>query len=121
MLPLILLLSFVTPAPSAASHAAGAWDARVMRCSADNTAAGKNRKCHVKIPARAQIRACAAADKAARHCTLDARYVAWTEPTKGAECKVNPKKTDWRTKVGVKVGKGTKPGAGRCELRVALR
>lgn len=121
MLPLILFLSFATPAPSAASSSDGAWDARVLRCTADNTAAGKNRKCHVKIPARAQIRACGPADRAARHCTLDARFVAWAEPTSKAECKVNPKKTDWRTKVGVKVGKGTKPGAGRCELRVELR
>ena len=121
MLSLILFLSFATPAPSPASHADGARDARVLSCSADNTAAGKNRKCHIKIPSRAQIRACGAADKAARHCTLDARYVAWTEPTSGAQCVVNSKKTDWRTKVGVKVGKGTKPGAGRCELRVALR
>ena len=121
MLPLILFLTFIAPAPSASSRSDGARDSRVLSCSADNTAAGKNRKCHVKIPARAQIRACDAADKAARHCTLDARFVAWTEPTKGAECQVNPKKTDWRTKVGVKVSKGTKPGAGRCELRVELR
>lgn len=121
MLPLILFLTLAMPAPSAVSTSDGALDARVLRCTADNTAAGKNRKCHVKIPARAQIRACSAADKAARHCTLDARFVAWTEPTSSAECKVNPKKTDWRTKVGVKVGKGTKPGAGRCELRVELR
>ena len=121
MLSLILFLSFATSTPSAVPPSSGAWDPRVMRCSADNTAAGKNRKCHIKIPARAQIRACSAADKAARHCTLDARYVAWAEPTSGAQCVVNAKKTDWRTKVGVKVGKGTKPGAGRCELRVALR
>ncbi len=121
MLPLLLFLTFLAPAPSASSRADGAPAPRVMRCSADNTAAGKNRKCHIKFPARAQIRACGAADKAARHCTLDARYVAWTEPTRGAECQVNPKKTDWRTRVGVKVGKGTKPGAGRCELRVELR
>ena len=121
MLPLILFLTFVVPAPPASSRSDGARDSRVLSCSADNTAAGKNRKCHVKIPARAQIRACGAADKAARHCTLDARFVAWTEPTKGAECQVNPKKTDWRTKVGVKVSKGTKPGAGRCELRVELQ
>ena len=121
MLPLILILTFIAPAPPASSRSDGAWDSRVLRCSADNTAAGKNRKCHIKIPARAQIRACGAADKAARHCTLDPRFVAWTEPAKGVECKVNPKKTDWRTRVGVKVGKGTKPGAGRCELRVELR
>lgn len=121
MLPLILFMSFVMPAQSAAFLPHGAWDTRVLGCSADNTAAGKNRKCHVKIPARAQIRACTAADKAARHCTLDPRFVAWVEPTSKAECKINAKKTDWRTKVGVKVGKSTKPGAGRCELRVALR
>lgn len=121
MLPLILFLSLASPAPSAASSSDGAGAGRVLRCTADNTAAGKNRKCHVKIPARAQIRACSAADKAARHCTLDARFVAWAESSSRAECRVNPKKTDWRTKVGVKVGKGTKPGGGRCELRVALR
>lgn len=121
MLPLILLLLSTTAAPTASSPSGAAPESRLLRCTADNTAAGKNRKCHVKIPARAQIRACGAADKAARHCTLDARFVAWVEPTSGAECRVNRKKTDWRTKVGVKVGKKTKPGAGRCELRVALR
>lgn len=121
MLPLIFLLLSTTAAPSATPSFDAVSDSRLLRCTADNNAAGKNRKCHVKIPARAQIRACGAADKAARHCTLDARFVAWVEPTSGAECKVNSKKTDWRTKVGVKVGKKTKPGAGRCELRVALR
>jgi len=121
MMSLLLILSFVAPAPAATFPADATWNERVVRCTADNNASGKNRKCHVKLPAGAQIRACGAADKAARHCTLDARYAAWAVPTRGAECKINRKKTDWRTKVGVKVAKGTKPGAGRCELHVALR
>lgn len=121
MLSLILALALAAPAPAVTTAPDAARDPKVLRCTAENTAAGKNRKCHVKIPARALVRACAAADKAAGRCTLDARYAAWAVPTGGAECRINKKKADWRTMVGVKVAKRTKPGAGRCELHVALR
>ena len=121
MLSLILMLSLATSATPASSPSDAVNAPQVLHCSASNTAAGKDRGCRVKIPARAQIRSCAAADRAAGHCTLDARYAAWVVRTGGAECRISRKRTDWRTTVGVKVGKRTKPGAGGCDLHVALR
>lgn len=120
MLSLLMMLSLAPLAPTSPATPAASSPA-ILHCTAANTAAGKNRKCHVKLPAGAQLAPCAAADRAAGHCSLDARYVAWVVPAGGAQCKVNRKKTDWRTTVGVKVGKKTRPGVGRCDLHVALR
>lgn len=98
-------------------------EARELTCEATNMANdAKTRRCRVEIPAGAKVKACTAADKAASRCTVDkkARYVAWSESTSGAECRVWKKKTKWKNSVGIKVAKKTAPGAGTCRLHVMV-
>ena len=106
-----------------ARPAAGVALPRELTCVAHNTQDGKDRRCHVTIPAGASIRACAAADKAAGRCAAHprARVVAWVVATGGAECRIADKRTDWARSVGVKVGKRTKPGQGTCALHVEVQ
>lgn len=95
---------------------------RVLECTARNTPEGKDRRCRVKIPAGASIRRCNQDDRAAGRCTLhkEGALVAWAVGRNGAVCKLSKKKTDWTTRVAVKVGKATGPGAGSCQLFVGL-
>ena len=114
------LLVAGTPAQATAPREAN--EPRELSCIARNTADGKDRRCHVTIPANAKVMPCGAAEKAALRCTLDkkARYVAWTVATGGADCRLSKKSTKWSKRVAMKVGKKTKPGAGTCELRVVV-
>lgn len=118
MLTLLILLSLGAAAPGSVRRPV--MEPRIVQCTAKNTADGKDRKCHVKVPRGAGIRRCDAAEKAAGHCTLDPQLVAWTAGESGARC-VLSKKTDWKKRVAMKVAKGTKPGTGRCTLFVSLR
>lgn len=120
MLILITLLALGAEFPSA-DPLAPVDGPRVVQCTAHNTEAGKDRKCHVRIPRGSSVRPCGATDKLAGRCALDARVVAWTAAENGARCKVSKKKTDWKTRVTVKVAKTTKPGAGRCTLFVGVQ
>lgn len=96
---------------------------RIVQCTARNTADGKDRRCRVKIPAGATIRRCDSADRGAGRCTLHEKgeLVAWTVGRNGAVCRLSKKKTNWKSRVAVKVDKATRPGAGSCDLYVALR
>lgn len=116
---LFLLAIGGTPAAQAAT---AVLEPRELSCIAKNATDGKDRRCHVKIPAGAAIKRCVVAEKAAQRCTLDgkARYVAWTVATGGADCRLLKKQTKWNKNVAMKVGKKTKPGAGTCELRVVV-
>ena len=119
MLMTLMILALGAAAPSAArpSHDAP----RTIQCTASNTADGKDRKCHVKLPKRAAVVVCDAREKAAGHCALDARMVAWTAGENGARCQLSKKKTDWKKTVAMKVAKDTKPGAGSCTLFVSVQ
>lgn len=117
---LMLLTVAGAPAPSAVSPAN---EPRELTCVAKNTADGKDRRCHVNIPAGLKLRPCGAAEKAAMRCTLDkkARYVAWTVATGNARCRISAKKTKWSKRVAIRLHKQTPPGAGTCELRVVVQ
>lgn len=121
---LLLLLTVAgAPAPARAHAQLNANVPRELSCIARNAADGKDRRCHVDIPAGAKVKPCVATEKAAMRCTLDkrARYVAWTVSTGGARCRISNKGTKWSTRVAIRVHKKTKPGAGTCELRVAVQ
>ena len=119
MLTTFLILALGAIAPSAVRPASDA--PRTIQCTATNTADGKDRKCHVKVPKRTAVRSCDASEKAAGHCALDARIVAWTAGENGARCELSKKKTDWKKKVAMKVAKETRPGAGSCTLFVSVQ
>lgn len=96
---------------------------RVVQCTARNTPEGKDRRCRVRVPAGSAIRRCDSRDRAAGHCTLHKKgeLVAWAVGTNGAVCRLSKKKTDWKSRVAVKVNKATPPGAGSCHLYVAIQ
>lgn len=119
MLTPFLFLALSALSPSAVRAPADA--PRTIQCTAKNTAEGKDRKCHLKLPKGTAVRSCDAAEKAAGHCTLDARVVAWTSGENGARCELSKKKTDWKKKVTMKVAKETRPGAGSCTLFVSVQ
>lgn len=119
MLTLFMILALGAKAPSAVPSAISS--PRTLQCTAMNTSDGKDRKCHVMIPRGARLRACDAAEKGTGHCALDTRIVAWTASANGAHCQLSKKKTDWKTRVAVKVSRDTKPGAGSCTLFVSVR
>ena len=123
MIASLLLLLAVAGAPDPAPGRFAAPQPRELTCIARNTPDGKDRRCHVKLPAGTTVKPCGAADKAAMRCTVDrkARYVAWTVATGGADCRISKKATKWSKRVGIKVGKKTKAGAGTCELRVVVQ
>jgi hypothetical protein len=120
MISVLLLLALGGPA---APNAAAAPVPRELSCVAHNTSDGRDRKCHVRVPEGATLRPCTGSDKAAGHCTAHprGRIVAWIVATQGADCVIARKKTDWTHRVGVRVGRKTRPGAGTCELRVAVQ
>lgn len=119
MLTTFLILALGATAPSAARPTTA--EPRTIQCTAKNTAEGKDRKCHLKLPKGTAVRSCDAREKAAGHCTLDARVVAWTAGENGARCELSKKKTDWKKKVAMKVAKETRPGAGSCTLFVSVQ
>ena len=122
MLAFLVFVALATGAGDATPAAPGPATPRVLECTARNTPEGKDRRCRVKIPAGASIRRCNQADRAAGRCTLhrEGALVAWAVGRNGAVCKLSKKKTDWTTRVAVKVGKATGPGAGSCQLFVGL-
>ena len=119
MLTLFMMLALSASAPRAVHQPVTA--PRTLQCTAKNTSDGKDRKCHVKVPSGSTLRTCDAAEKAAGHCALNTRMVAWTVGENGASCELSKKKTDWKKSVSVKVSKKTKPGAGSCTLFVSVR
>lgn len=119
MLTLVMIMALGANAPSAVR--ASADSPRTLQCTAANTSDGKDRKCHVMIPRGSRVRACDTAEKAAGHCALDEKIVAWTVGANGAHCELGKKKTDWKSRVTAKVSKDTKPGAGSCTLFVSLQ
>lgn len=123
MITNLFFLLTVAGAPAPAPAGLAAPEPRELTCIAKNTPDGKDRRCHVNVPAGTKVKPCGAADKAAMRCTLDrkARYVAWTVATGGADCRISKKATKWSKRVGIKVGKKTKAGAGSCELRVVVQ
>lgn len=119
MLTFLMIMSLGAHAPAATHHSA--LEPRTLQCTAKNTSDTKDRKCKIKIPKGTTIRGCDAVEKAAGHCALDKRMVAWTAGENGARCELSKKKTDWKMRVAMKVAKQTKPGAGSCTLFVSLR
>lgn len=119
MLTLLMILALGASAPRAVSPSVAA--PRTLQCTATNTSDGKDRKCHVRIRGRTRVRSCEASEKAASHCALDRRMVAWVVGANGAHCELSKKKTDWKKSVAVKVAKETKPGAGSCTLFVTVQ
>lgn len=95
----------------------------LLTCTARNLPDGKDRRCHVNIPASATIRACAAQERAAGHCGAHPKgeLVAWIAATGSAQCRIVKKKTDWTKRLTIKAAKATKPGAGTCSLSVGIR
>ena len=122
MLAFLVVAALVTGAGDAIPAARGPAAPRVLECTARNTPEGKDRRCRVKIPTGASIRRCNRDDRTAGRCTLhkEGALVAWAVGRNGAVCKLSKKKTDWTTRVAVKVGKATGPGAGSCQLFVGL-
>ena len=85
--------------------------------------AGAKRRCEVRIPSGAAIRACVEADLQAGRCDKrgKGKYVAWVVSRNGAKCKISKKRTDWKTRVTARMSDKTPAGAGACNLYVALR
>ena len=77
----------------------------------------------MKIPTGAAIRRCDSGERAAGHCVLHPKgeLVAWAVGRNGARCRLSKKKTNWMTRVAVKVEKTTPAGRGSCDLYVALQ
>ena len=118
MLTFLMIMALGTHTPAATNHSAD--EPRILKCTAKNTSDGKDRKCHIQLPKRTTLRACDAVETTAGHCALDKGVVAWTASEKGARCELSKKKTDWKKRVGIKVAKDTKPGAGSCTLFVSV-
>lgn len=123
MLTYLILAALATGGQPALAAHPDSVTPRIVQCTARNTADGKDRRCRVKIPAGAAIRRCGSADRAAGRCSLhkQGELVAWTVGRNGAVCRLSKKKTNWKSRVAVKVDKATPPGAGSCDLYVALQ
>lgn len=119
----LMLAALVLAGQPAVTVPAESLTPRVLQCTARNTPEGKDRRCRVKIPAGAAVRRCDSGERAAGHCTLHRKgeLVAWTAGTNGAICRLSKKKTNWTSRITVKVDKATRAGAGSCHLYVAIQ
>lgn len=119
MLILTAMLMLGVPTPAEA-RLAPYPASRVLQCTAKNTRAGKDRKCSVKLAKGAALQPCDASARAVGHCALQPKFAAWVTSTHGARCELT-RKTDWKTRVGVRVADATRNGAGSCTLFVGVR
>lgn len=117
LLAAVVALSAGTPSDVTLS---GPGDPLHCRISA---VAGDKRRCTVRIPSGAAVRACSAADSTAGRCDKrgKGKYVAWVVSRDGAKCRISKKRTDWTTRVTARMSDKTPAGAGACDLYVALR
>lgn len=118
----LFLATILIIAAGAASDRPVAGPQAPLHCRVTATE-GTKRRCAVRIPQGATIRACTAADSTAGRCDKrgKGRYVAWVVARNGAKCKISRKRSDWATRVTASMSKKTPTGAGSCDLYVALK
>jgi hypothetical protein len=85
---------------------------------------GAARRCSVAIPAKREVIACSNADRSAHRCASGwgMAHTAWVTRSRGAQCKISAKHSDWRTKVTLRMSKkSAKTRGATCALHVAVR
>jgi hypothetical protein len=124
MYTLLLGLALALPTrPATSPSHVGAVAPDTLTCMVTSGAAA-NRRCSVSIPARREVVACSAGDKAARRCAAYGRSArtAWVSATNGAKCKISAKHSDFKRKVTLSMSKKSARAAGAvCALHVVVR
>lgn len=118
----LLLAAALALSASAPSDIAASGPREPLHCQI-TAVAGPKRRCEIRIPSGAAIRACLETDSKAGRCDKrgKGKYVAWVVSSNGAKCRISKKRTDWRTRVTARMSDKTPAGAGTCDLYVALR